>query len=589
MIAAEPKPAVAYLRRSTERQEQSLGDQRKEIQRWAGENGFRVVGEYVDDAVSGTSARGRAEFQRMIADAQKGGFRAVLIWNSDRFSRGSVTETEHYRYLLQQAGVELLSVTEDYLAREGIDGDVLRTVKQFQNRQFSITLSQNTLRGQISAVLSASDPGRMPPYGYDREITGPDGTVLHRVRFLEGGDRELRDRHGQVQGLYAKGQSLRKPGKECTAKLVLSDPARVKVVRDIFTMCVEGTGFKTIADELNRRGAMSPKGRLWQLTTVKAILENPVYRGDIVWNRRTQSKFFEVRRGRADKMKPTVKSGRVERTARDDWIVIEDAVPAIVDRVTWDRAQAAAAARSDCKNGRGKQTNRWLLSGVMRCGCCGQPFWGINKRKGSAAGRKPIVTPYYICAGRTRCGKSVCPHPIHVRADLFEAWVLNKLRELIFSDGAGVEEAINRFVEATCRSQGGGVDTGPLRRELAQVDVTVNALLNGLDPANLPLVNDRLTALRRRREHLQGQLRAAQADKERLDEKAVRRWAAERIGLLAEVAAGRRDERARAVMASYVDEIVIDPATKTGRLVVNGGLCGGTRRAYRWDGAGTVV
>jgi len=131
MIAAESIPAVAYLRRSTDRQEQSLADQRREIERFAAKHNHRLVGEYLDDAISGTSASKRPGFQRMIADAKRSGFKAVIVWNSDRFSRGDVTETEHYRYLLRAAGVTVLSVTEDYLHREGIDGDILRTVKQF--------------------------------------------------------------------------------------------------------------------------------------------------------------------------------------------------------------------------------------------------------------------------------------------------------------------------------------------------------------------------------------------------------------------------------------------------------------------------
>ena len=132
MIAKKTIPAVAYLRRSTDRQEQSLGDQRMEVSRYAEEHGYQIIREYVDDAISGTSAEERPGFQQMIADADAGDFQAVIVWNSDRFSRGDVTETEHYRYLLRQANVKLLSVTEDYLARDGIDGDVLRTVKQFQ-------------------------------------------------------------------------------------------------------------------------------------------------------------------------------------------------------------------------------------------------------------------------------------------------------------------------------------------------------------------------------------------------------------------------------------------------------------------------
>lgn len=328
MIASGQTPAVSYLRRSTDRQEQSIGDQRKEILRWAQQNGYEVVREYVDDAISGTSAEERPGFQSMIADARRGDFKAVIVWNSDRFSRGDVTETEHYRYLLRKANVKVLSVTEDYLARDGIDGDVLRTVKQFQNRQYSISLSQNVLRGQLSSVMAKSDPGRAAPYGYDREIVAPDGAVLFRIQFCPGGVREVYDKDGKLQAKYAKGQSLSKPGKECKARLVLSDPQRVQVAKDIFKMCIDGVGFGSIAAELNAKGIPGPSRDFWGFTTIKAILENPTYRGDLVWNRRTEAKFYSVQDGRAQQRQRQFGEPKVIKTPKDRWIIIPDVVPA---------------------------------------------------------------------------------------------------------------------------------------------------------------------------------------------------------------------------------------------------------------------
>lgn len=99
-----------------------------------------------------------------------------------------------------------------------------------------------------------------------------------------------------------------------------------------------------IPTELNRRGILSPKGRLWQHTTVKALIENPTYRGDLTWNLRTESKFYEVRERRADRQKVRARSGRIEKVSHD-WIAIEDALPAILERDVWERAQEAASAR----------------------------------------------------------------------------------------------------------------------------------------------------------------------------------------------------------------------------------------------------
>ena len=569
MVAPTASPAVAYLRRSTDKQEQSIDDQRAEIERYAGEHGFQIVGEYTDDAISGTSADKRPGFQRMVADAPAGGFRAVIVWNSDRFSRGDVTETEHYRFLLREAGVTLLSVTEDYLAREGIDGDVLRTVKQFQNRQYSISLSQNTLRGQISAVQAASDPGRPCPYGYDREILSPDGSPLYRVRFCPHRVREVYGTDGRLQATYRKGQQLRKPGKDCKARLVLSTAERVKVVEDIFALCLAGTGFKGIADELNRRGIPGPRGDYWSFTTIKAILANPTYRGDIVWNRRTESKFYAVSNGRADRMKKHEQSAKVVPLPEDEWIVVEGAVPAIVSREDWHKAQTMARKRRSARGGAGHRNRRWLLTGVLLCGDCGHKYWGEPKKKGRIEGRAPVVTNYYTCAGRRTHGKLVCPTPANVRAEHLEGWVLGKLERLVMGDPGGERYALDRIVALLMGEDNSAAEADRIAAELRQINETVAALTASIDPANLALLNDKLTQLRLRKEHLEQELRTARQASPSRDARSIRQWAKRQLDGLAAALDGRRDDETRRVLGSYVERITVWPSTKRGEMALN--------------------
>jgi hypothetical protein len=91
------------------------------------------------------------------------------------------------------------------------------------------------------------------------------------------------------------------------------------------------------------------------------------------------------------------------------------------------------------------------------------------------------------------------------------------------------------------------------------------AITANIDPANLMLLNDRLTQLRRRKEHLQRELRAARTAARGVDTKGLRKWAAERITGVADAMAGRRNEQVRRVIATYIDQIMVYPTTKEDR------------------------
>ena len=64
--------------------EQSIEGQRKVCYEWAERNGYRIIAEYIDRAISGTEADNRPEFLRMIADSAKRQFNAVLVYQLDQ-------------------------------------------------------------------------------------------------------------------------------------------------------------------------------------------------------------------------------------------------------------------------------------------------------------------------------------------------------------------------------------------------------------------------------------------------------------------------------------------------------------------------
>ena len=210
-------PAVGYARRSTDMQERSIPDQQAYVQRWADTNGYRIVRWYIDDAISGTSTKGRNAFEELIGTAENGrDFESVLCYDISRFSRGGTNETGYYLHRLGQAGVDVI-FTADGIP-EGDEGELIQGVKSWQARQYSVKLARDSIRGQLSNIRERkSAPGGPPPYGYDKQHLTPDGKVLRTLRWMADGTKIEFDADGKqvriipsnVYAAKAKGDIVR--------------------------------------------------------------------------------------------------------------------------------------------------------------------------------------------------------------------------------------------------------------------------------------------------------------------------------------------------------------------------------------------
>src|SRR2546426_3256360 len=184
------RPAVGYLRRSTNRQEQSIGDQKAALERHALDHGYAILRFYTDDAISGTSTDARKAFQKLFQDAQSDtcDFRAVLVYDIKRFGRVDNDEAGHYRYLLRKNRIDVVYVSEGF---QGDDtDDLLRPVKQWQARQESRDLSKVSIRGLLSLSQGGWWMGGMPPYGYDLLYHDGGGRPYQEVPFMPDGAKQ---------------------------------------------------------------------------------------------------------------------------------------------------------------------------------------------------------------------------------------------------------------------------------------------------------------------------------------------------------------------------------------------------------------
>ncbi len=336
---------------------------------WAAENGYRLLRWFIDDAISGTTTRGRNAFEQLIAKAENGrDFDAILCYDISRFSRGGTNETGYYLHRMRLVGVDVL-FTADGIP-EGDEGELIQGVKSWQARQYSVKLARDSIRGQISNIRERkSAPGGMPPFGYDKQHLSSDGKVLRVFRWLQDGRKQEFDANGKLVRVLATGEMVKK-AKSDIVRFVPSLPERVATIKRIFKMCVDGYGYNYIASRLNDDGVEGPFTTPWHSCQVARTLANPTYRGALAWNKKTMGKINSV--AGDGTLHPKRERGS-KRNALADWIVVENVHEPIVSAATFAKAREGIAGR--CLPGSLALTpNRALLAGLIVCKHCGRNF-----------------------------------------------------------------------------------------------------------------------------------------------------------------------------------------------------------------------
>ena len=99
-----------YARVSTSNHGQDVTLQTRELKEFVERRGWQLTGEYVDLGISGSKDR-RPQLDRLMADARKREFDAVLVWKFDRFAR-SVSHLLRALETFQSLGIDFVSLSE---------------------------------------------------------------------------------------------------------------------------------------------------------------------------------------------------------------------------------------------------------------------------------------------------------------------------------------------------------------------------------------------------------------------------------------------------------------------------------------------
>ena len=202
------------------------------------ENKFREV-------VSGETIADRPEMQKMLRQIESPKFKAVLIVEVQRLSRGDLEDAGRLIKLFRYTNTLVITPQKTYDIRDEYDRDYFERELKRGNEFLEYT-KKIMDRGRLMSVSQGNFIGSRPPYGYDKVWVTEDK-------------------------------------RKCPTLAINEEQANV--VRMIFDMYVnQDLGCTTICNRLDELGIKAPKGERWSPYAMKDLLENVHYLGKVKWN-----------------------------------------------------------------------------------------------------------------------------------------------------------------------------------------------------------------------------------------------------------------------------------------------------------------
>ena len=343
---------------------------------------WKLAGIYADDGKSATSIKKRSNFQAMIDDCMAGKIDMVITKSISRFARNTVDSLMNIRKL-KEKNIAVFFEKEGINTLEG-SGELLITILSSQAQEESRNISENCHWG----IVRKFENGKV---------------IVNHSKFLG----------------YTK-------DKEGNLVIV---PEEAELVRRIFRLFLEGNSSYGIKRMLEADGILTVTGNTeWHATVIDKMLSNEKYMGDALMQKTYTVDFLTK--------KKVLNKGIVPK------YYIEDNHEAIIPKELFNRVQEEKARRnaiyrpaSRKKDApvKGKYSAKYVLSDIMVCAECGQPY------------RRQVWTKYGIkkavwrCDNRLKNGSKRCKYSPTLKEDSLHEAIMTAINSVVEDQGEFVQ------------------------------------------------------------------------------------------------------------------------------------------------------
>ena len=389
-IDLRPKRVAAYCRVSTDREEQEHSfeaQKQKYTDMIMMKPNWQMAGIYADEGITGTTAKKRPGFMKMIEDCRKGKIDVIITKSVSRFSRNNL--------------------------------DCIMYVRELKERGIPVIFEKEGLN-----TLSVSSELLLALFGGLSQAESESISMNVKMGIRQGLKK------GNVSFCYKSFLGYRK-GADGTPEIV---PEEAEIIRRIFNEYLLGRTLSAIAQGLTDDRILTATGKeKWTGGGVMAILKNEKYKGDAL----LQKTFV------TDCISKKVKKNDGELPM----YYVENNHPPIIERSIFDKVQCEIARRNSKQKVRekatktelGKYSGKYALSELVYCGECGKPYrrvtWNIR-------GKRKIV---WRCVSRLDYGKTYCKHSPSIEEQALQNAIAEAITKKAQSESPVVENLISHI------------------------------------------------------------------------------------------------------------------------------------------------